>query len=142
MGLAVQRPAPPQPRRVLSTFSEQQWRLLSSAWGLSNDLVVPGDYDGDGKTDVAVAREGSTPGSQINWYILRSSDLGFQALHGARPERIIPFKTTMTATVNATSRFGVIRPAVSTYIRSPDNGFLAMNWGTANDLPIASYDSH
>ena len=26
--------------------------------------------------------------------------------------------------------------------RSSDNGFLVMNWGTANDLPIASYDSH
>jgi len=38
-------------------------------WGASGDVPVTGDFDGDGKTDVATFR----PSAGI-WYILRSSD--------------------------------------------------------------------
>jgi hypothetical protein len=37
-------------------------------WGLTTDKVVPGDYDGDARTDVAVWRP-----SDGNWYWIRSS---------------------------------------------------------------------
>ena len=52
------------------------------AWGLGqpsttnfnpSDLPLCRDYDGDGKTDVAVARRGATTGDPLTWYIRQSS---------------------------------------------------------------------
>ncbi|MDQ3747931.1 MAG: VCBS repeat-containing protein, partial [Acidobacteriota bacterium] len=60
----------------------------SVKWGLATDDLVPGDYDGDGKTDLAVYRKGAG-GSLFNivnntWYILRSSDNTFLARQWGR----------------------------------------------------------
>jgi hypothetical protein len=42
--------------------------LRAVQWGWADATPVPGDYDGDGKTDVAVV------GSDYTWYVLKSSD--------------------------------------------------------------------
>ena len=43
---------------------------LKQAWGASGDVSVPGDYDGDGTTDLAIFRKATAL-----WLIRRSSNL-------------------------------------------------------------------
>ena len=43
--------------------------MHATQWGLPRDKLVPGDYDGDGKLDLAVWRP-----SEGTWYVLASNN--------------------------------------------------------------------
>jgi hypothetical protein len=79
-------------RADLSVYrpSEGRWYVdrdgvsfFATQFGLTTDRVVPADYDGDGRTDIAVFRDGT-------WYWLNSSNGAFNAfpfgLAGDQPQ--------------------------------------------------------
>jgi hypothetical protein len=60
-------------------YSESEYENYDAIpWGVSDDIPVPGDYDGDGKIDVAIWR----PSTGI-WHIRESSNGYYSALFGA-----------------------------------------------------------
>ena len=113
-------------------------------FGNSTDVIVPGDYDGDGKCDLAVVRG---TGGAINWFYEPSTALN-TFLGG-------PFGVSGSDTVaqgdydgDGKTDFAVWRPDITPtntffYVRkSTDGTLLANRWGQNGDYPPANYNSH
>ncbi len=49
-------------------------------FGLAGDIVVPGDYDGDNRADIAVYRPGTAATNNSFFFVLRSSDNTVQSV--------------------------------------------------------------
>lgn len=121
--------------RPTGTFGAEWWWLKSSGgnaavqFGLADDTVVPRDYTGDGRTDVAFWRP-----STGQWYILRSEDYSFYAF---------PFGSTSDVPVPADydgdgkADAAVFRPSTSIwYINRSSGGTGIVQFGAAGDKPI------
>ena len=95
---------------------------------------APFDFDGDGRTDVAVFRP-----SNGNWYLNRSA-AGFSAVQfGAAEDLIAPADYDGDGKTD----IGVFRPSNGTWYRinSQNNTFAGVQFGQAGDKPLpADYD--
>ena len=125
-------------RTDMSVFrpTEGNWYLNRSTsgfaainWGLSGDVLVPGDYDGDNMTDTAIKRGG-------DWYILRSCDNTVAVINWGLSTDIA---VAGDYDGDLKTDSAVFRPSEGNWyiLRSVDGGNVIFNWGLSTDIPIA-----
>ncbi len=125
---------------IQNTGGAMIWHNFRSADGyapinfgsFNDDIAVPNDYDGDGKTDVAVWR--ATTGA---FYNLKSSNNTFQAFQfgqiGDNPNVTQDFNGDLKADYAVTRAVG---SNLVWYISDSANGLRAVQFGIASDKPL------
>jgi hypothetical protein len=131
---------------ILTSAGELRYEYF----GHSSDRILPGDYDGDGKTDICVARGFNVSPGSTTWYIRYSSGIpDFQTVFGfgfnfAQGDYDGDGKTDiayfMTNADNSITGFWYMATSANNEVRF-------IPWGTrpsaplAAELPIAGYNN-
>ena len=117
------------------------YNLVTTAWtsysfGTSGDKTVPGDYDGDGKTDFAVARPN---GGAFTWYFAYSGGGTGGFNFGNDTDKI----AVADYDGDGKTDVAVYRPSTGVWyiIKSSDSSTIAPTYGGTSDVPVpADFD--
>ncbi|MDQ6785293.1 MAG: VCBS repeat-containing protein [Acidobacteriota bacterium] len=122
---------------VRLSSSSNSNNFTATQFGLGSDLVVPGDYDNDGKTDFAVVR-GGTP---LTWFILNSSNGSVSAVQFGLDQDLI---TQGDYDGDGKTDISVFRQQTGIFyvLRSTDSGVTQTKFGQNGDIPLAYYNTH
>jgi hypothetical protein len=94
-------------------------------WGLSTDVPVPGDFDGDGKADPTVFRA-----STGQWWVLKSTGGTQSVTWGTVGD--VPIAGDWNG--DGRSDFTVWRPSTGVwYTQYSSGGYAFVSWGVAGD---------
>lgn len=110
-------------------------------FGFATDVVAPGDYDGDGRFDLAVYRPSGADGNGPATFFVQRSRLGFQAVQfGLGSDLVVPGDYDGDGRTD----FAVVRTG-SRYtwfiLNSSNNSFSAVQFGAEGDFTTqADYD--
>ena len=120
-----------------------EWNSLGSVplqtvnWGATSlgDVPAPGDFDGDGRTDYAVYRNG-----EGTWYVILSSTGAWSVFNFGLPGDI-PLPNDYNG--GGKTDYAVFRPSDGNWYiwYTETQQFAAVNWGASGDRPVpADYD--
>jgi len=121
---------------IMGSNGSQQ---VTQQWGTMGDKPVPGDYDGDGKTDFSIFRPDTTLHNGT-WYILYSSSNSWsQTQWGADDDTLTP------ADFDGDGRTDIAVWRASNggwyILKSSDNQALTFTFGSSSEKPApADYD--
>lgn len=109
-------------------------------WGDPTDFPVPGDFDGDGKTDFSVYRKDSGAPFYWTWYIVNSSDSSTSTITWGEAK---DWPAAADYDGDGRTDQAVFRAATGMwYIRQSSTGnMVTQQFGQAGDIPAAAdYD--
>jgi hypothetical protein len=103
--------------------------VLLAQWGNATDVPVPGDYDGDTRTDFAVYRNG-------DWYVFQSTAGPLIANWGVATDKPVP------ADYDGDNKddLAIYRPSQGLWAIYPQFGTTRRClplWGNATDVPVS-----